>query len=119
MAAGLAEAGIRGPDDVSAQALLGLPKVGTVRAGRLVSSFIAARPSYDVVQLLLAADLPARLAGRAVDTFGPGAHRLLRDDPWRLLQLPGVDVPDADALAQVAIPGVAQSDPRRSRALVG
>jgi exodeoxyribonuclease V alpha subunit len=72
-----------------------------------------------VVQLLLAAGLPARLAARAVDTFGAGAHRLLRDDPWRLLQLPGVDVPDADALARAALPGVELSDPRRSRALVG
>ena len=72
-----------------------------------------------MVELLLAAGLPARLAGRAVELFGAGAHRLLRDDPWRLLQLPGVEVADADALARVAIPGVAPSDPRRSRALVG
>ncbi len=119
LAAALPEAGIRGPDDVSATALVGLPKVGTVRAGRLMSAFLAARPAYDVVELLLAAGLPARLAGRAVEAFGPAAHRLLRDDPWRLLRLTGVDVPDADSLARVAIPGVSQSDPRRSRALVG
>lgn len=72
-----------------------------------------------MVELLVTAGLPARLAGRAVDTFGTGAHRLLKDDPWRLLQLTGVDVPDADALAQVAIPGVSLSDPRRAKALVG
>ncbi len=69
--------------------------------------------------MLIQAGLPARLAGRATEQFGTGAHRLLRDDPWRLLQLNGVDVPDADALAQVAIPGVHPSDPRRSKALVG
>jgi exodeoxyribonuclease V alpha subunit len=93
--------------------------VGKIRAGRLFSAFIAAQPAYEVVELLLGADLPARLAGRAVEAFGPAAHRLLRDDPWRLLQLVGVDVPDADALARVAIPGVQSTDPRRSRALVG
>ena len=93
--------------------------MGQLRAGRLFSAYLAAQPAYEVVQLLLAAGLPARLAGRAVEIFGAGAHRLLRDDPWRLLQLPGVDVPDADALARAAIAGVELSDPRRSRALVG
>ncbi|MFL6162542.1 MAG: AAA family ATPase [Jatrophihabitantaceae bacterium] len=93
--------------------------MGKQRAGRLLSAFIAAAPAYEVVELLTAADLPARLAGRAVDTFGPGASRLLRDDPWRLLQLTGVDVPDADALARAAIPGVRPTDSRRCRALVG
>ncbi len=84
-----------------------------------MSAFIAAAPAYEVVELLTSAELPARLAGRAVDTFGPGASRLLRDDPWRLLQLTGVDVPDADALARSAIPGVLPTDSRRCRALVG
>ncbi|MEO6502379.1 MAG: AAA family ATPase, partial [Jatrophihabitantaceae bacterium] len=119
LAAELPEAGIRGPQDVTVEALTRLPRVGSLRAGRLFSAYLAAQPAYEVVQLLLAAGLPARLAGRAVEIFGAGAHRLLRDDPWRLLQLPGVDVPDADALARVAIAGVELSDPRRSRALVG
>jgi exodeoxyribonuclease V alpha subunit len=119
LAGELAEAGIARPQDVSVAALTRLPKVGQVRAGRLFSAFLAAQPAYQVVELLLAAGLPARLAGRATEVFGAGAHRLLRDDPWRLLQLPGVDVPDADALARVALPGVELSDPRRSRALVG
>ncbi|MCW2522838.1 MAG: putative ATP-dependent exoDNAse [Frankiales bacterium] len=104
---------------MSAASLAGLPKVGQIRAGRLLSAFIAARPAYDIVGLLLAAGLPARLAGRSVEVFGSGAPRLLKDDPWRLLQLNGVEVADADALARVAIPGVEQSDSRRSRALVG
>ena len=119
LAEGLGEAGITAPEHVTAKALAGLPRVGQQRAGRLVSAFIAAAPAYEVVELLISADLPARLAGRAVDTFGPGAGRLLRDDPWRLLQLTGVDVPDADALARSAIPGVLPTDSRRCRALVG
>ena len=93
---------------MTVEALGGLPKVGRLRAGRLFSAFLAAQPAYEVVQLLLSAGLSPRLAGRAVETFGAGAHRLLRDDPWRLLQL-----------ARAAIAGVQLSDPRRSRALVG
>ncbi|HET6210989.1 MAG TPA: helix-hairpin-helix domain-containing protein, partial [Jatrophihabitans sp.] len=104
---------------MTATALAGLPRVGPVRAGRLVSAFIAAGPAYQVTELLVAAQLPARWAARVIDLFGSAAHRLLRDDPWRLLQVVGADVPDADALARVAIPGVDRADPRRSRALVG
>ncbi|MDQ1749584.1 MAG: exodeoxyribonuclease alpha subunit [Pseudonocardiales bacterium] len=93
--------------------------MGKLRAGRLLSAFIAAQPAYDLVELMLTAGLPARLGGRAVEAFGPGAQRLLKDDPWRLLQLSGVEVADADAFARAAIPGVLQADSRRSRALVG
>jgi exodeoxyribonuclease V alpha subunit len=114
----LPAAGITTPDDVSTDRLVSLPKVGGVRAGRLLSSFIGAGSAYEVVELLVPAGLSARLAGRAVDVFGPGAARRLRDDPWQLLRLTGVDVPDADAFARVALPGVRPDDPRRSRALV-
>ncbi|HEX4728710.1 MAG TPA: AAA family ATPase, partial [Jatrophihabitans sp.] len=119
LTAELAEAGIRGPDDVTASALATLPRVGPVRAGRLVSAFIAAGPAYQVTELLVAAELPARWAARVIELFGAAGHRLLRDDPWRLLQVTGVDVPDADALARAAIANVERDDPRRSRALVG
>ncbi|CAN5390275.1 ATP-dependent RecD-like DNA helicase [soil metagenome] len=115
----MGDAGIRTADDVTTTALASLPKVGQIRAGRLLSSFISSQPAYEIVALLLTAGLPARLAGRAVDALGPGALRLLKDDPWRLLQLAGVEVADADLLARAAIPGVLQSDSRRSRALVG
>jgi exodeoxyribonuclease V alpha subunit len=118
LAASLADCGIRRPDDVTAGSLASLPKVGQLRAGRLFSAFIAAAPTYQVVELLVSAGLPARLAGRAVDLMGPAASRLLRDDPWQVLRLPGVAVPEADRLAQAAIPGVSPSDPRRARALV-
>ncbi|UQX86631.1 AAA family ATPase [Jatrophihabitans telluris] len=119
LAGALAEAGIRTPGDVTTSALASLPKVGQLRAGRLLSAFIAAQPAYDIVALLLQAGLAPRLAGRCVEIFGPGALRLLKDDPWRLLQLSGVSVADADALARAALPGILPSDDRRSRALVG
>jgi exodeoxyribonuclease V alpha subunit len=104
---------------VSVSSLQSLPKVGSVRAGRLFSAFLAAAPAYEVVELIVPAGLEARLAGRIVDALGPSAPRLLRDDPWTLLRLPGVTPADADRVAQRALPGVRRDDPRRSRALVG
>ena len=115
----MAEAGIRGPADISTANLATLPKVGTVRAGRLLSSFLAAAPVYEVVELLVPAALDPRLASRLHDQLGPPAARLLREDPWLLLGVPGVTIADADQLARAAIPGVTRDDPRRARALVG
>ena len=115
----LVDAGILGPADVSTVNLATLPKVGTVRAGRLLSSFLSAAPVYEVVELLVPAALDPRLASRLHDQLGPPAARLLREDPWLLLGLPGVTIADADQLARAAIPGVTRDDPRRARALVG
>jgi exodeoxyribonuclease V alpha subunit len=119
LAAALEEAGIEGPGDVSATNLAALPKVGPARASRLLSSFIAAAPVYEVAELLVPASVDARLAARVVDTLGAPASRLLRDDPWLLLSVFGVTPGDADRVARVAIPGVQRDDPRRARALVG
>ena len=96
-----------------------MPKVGSVRAGRLLSSFLAAAPVYEVVELLVPAALDPRLASRLHDQLGPPAARLLREDPWLLLGVPGVTITDADQLARAAIPGVTRDDPRRARAIVG
>jgi exodeoxyribonuclease V alpha subunit len=115
----LVDAGILGPADVSTVNLATLPKVGTVRAGRLLSSFLSAAPVYEVVELLVPAALDPRLASRLHDQLGPPAARLLREDPWLLLGLPGITIADADQLARAAIPGVTRDDPRRARALVG
>jgi exodeoxyribonuclease V alpha subunit len=119
LAGALADAGIEGPDDVSATNLAALPKVGPTRAGRLLSSFVAAAPAYEVAELLVPADVDARVAGRVIDVLGPPASRLLRDDPWQLLAIYGVRPADADRVARLAIPGVRRDDPRRGRALVG
>ncbi|HEY2296096.1 MAG TPA: AAA family ATPase [Jatrophihabitans sp.] len=118
LAGAMADAGIDGPEDVSAANLALLPKVGQVRAGRLLSSFLAAAPVYEVLELIVPAGVEPRLAGRIVDALGPPAPRLLRDDPWRLLTLHGVTLADADRVARAAIPGVRRDDSRRSRALV-
>ncbi len=96
-----------------------MPKIGATRAGRLLSSFLAAAPVYELVELLVPAGLDARVASRIVDAFGPPAPRLVRDDPWLLLAVHGVLPADADRVARAALPGVGRDDPRRARALVG
>lgn len=119
LAGELAGAGITGPEDVTTAKLTALPKVGPQRAGRLLSSFVAAQPALEVAELLVPAGVEARVAGRVVDLLGPAAPRLLRDDPWRLLAVTGVTPDDADRVARAAIPGVTRDDPRRARAFVG
>jgi exodeoxyribonuclease V alpha subunit len=119
LAEAMPEAGIFGPADVTPTNLAGLPKVGTTRAGRLLSSWIGAAPLYEVAQLLVPSGLQARLASRAVETLGDDAPRLLRDDPWRLLEIADLKIVDVDRVAVATIPGVRRDDPRRGRALVG
>ncbi len=111
-------AGITAPEHVTAARLESLPKVGTIRAGRLLSGWIGAAHVYEVAQIVVPAGLRARIASRAVDAFGDDAARRLRDDPWRLLELPDVKVVEADRVAVAALPGVRRDDPRRGRALV-
>ncbi|MFP5371645.1 MAG: AAA family ATPase [Actinomycetes bacterium] len=118
-AAELPAAGITSPDDVSADRLAKLPKVGRQRAERLFSSFLAAAPTYEVVELLVGAGLAARLAAGVADTLGPDAARRLRDDPWALLSLSGVTLADADRLAIAVLKGADRQDTRRGRAIVG
>jgi exodeoxyribonuclease V alpha subunit len=117
-AAELPAAGITAPDDVTADRLMKLPRVGKQRAERLFSSFISAAPTYEVVELLVGAGLEARLAAGVADALGPDAARRLRDDPWALLGLPGVTLADADRLAIAIVPGVTRQDTRRGRAVV-
>jgi exodeoxyribonuclease V alpha subunit len=118
-AAELPGAGITSPDDVTADRLMKLPRVGRQRAERLFSSFLAAQPTYDVVEILVGAGLEAKLAAGVADALGPDAARRLRDDPWALLSLPGVTLRDADRLAIAVLPGADRQDSRRGRAIVG
>jgi exodeoxyribonuclease V alpha subunit len=115
----LADVGIEGPEDVTSETLVRLPKVARERASRLLSAWIAAAPVYEVATIIVPAGLDARLAARVVDLLGPPAPRLLRDDPWQLLRVSGVNPAEADRVARAALPGVTRDDPRRARALVG
>jgi exodeoxyribonuclease V alpha subunit len=118
LAAGLPDAGIHGPDDVTAERLGALPQVGSIRAGRLLSAWIGSAGTYETARLIVAAGLPARLAGRASEVIGDDAARRLRDDPWLLVDLPEVRIVEADRFAVTTVPGVRRDDPRRARALV-
>jgi exodeoxyribonuclease V alpha subunit len=118
-AAELPGAGITTPDDVTADRLMKLPRVGRQRAERLFSSFLSAQPTYDVVGILVGAGLEAKLAAGVADALGPDAARRLRDDPWALLALHGVTLRDADRLAIAVLPGADRQDGRRGRAIVG
>jgi exodeoxyribonuclease V alpha subunit len=118
LAEALPSAGITGPDEVTAERLAELPRVGAVRAGRLLSGWIGVLHVYQVAAMLVPAGLPARVAGRAVEVLGDDAARVLREDPWRLLELPDIRVVEADRVAVATIPGVRRDDPRRGRALV-
>ncbi|MEV5574387.1 helix-hairpin-helix domain-containing protein [Spirillospora sp. NPDC052269] len=65
------------------------------------------------------AGVPASLAPRAAARLGAGAADRLRDDPWRLLRVPGVRPRQADHFARKVLGDAARpDDPRRGRALV-
>jgi exodeoxyribonuclease V alpha subunit len=116
VAARLAEAGIRSPDDVTESALGALPGVSATRAAKLVTAFASARPRYEVVAMLVPAGLPARLAFGVSGALGPGAAGQLADDPWRLLDAGEADLAAADRLARSL--GVDRSAPGRGPAVL-
>src|SRR3569833_730882 len=75
-------------------------------------------PPADLVELFASADVPARLAHQVAARLGPGAARELRDNPWRLLAVPGVRPEQADFFARRLLGGeAAPHDPRRAGAL--
>jgi exodeoxyribonuclease V alpha subunit len=116
----LAAAHINSADDVTAEALERVEGVSAARAKRLVKTFAESAPRLEVATLLHAASLDLRPAFGAVDTLGKDAASRLREDPWLLLGVPGVEPREADRLALATLeerPG--KEDPRRGRALVG
>jgi exodeoxyribonuclease V alpha subunit len=119
LAAALPAAHINTADDVTVGALVGLPQVSQKRAEALAKSFAGAAPRLAVAELLFAASLAVRPTFGAVELFGAGAVTLLREDPWRLLEVPGVEVRIADRLALATLDErPTKEDPRRGRAQV-
>ncbi len=114
----MAAAGITGPERVSVAALAALPKVTDKRANRLYTAWIGAGQAYELAELLVPQEIPARWVTRLTDALGDAAAAALRADPWRLLVLPDAGVPQADRLARALDPAVRRDDPRRARALV-
>jgi len=116
--AAMREAGITTPSKVTVAALAGLPRVNTRRADRLYNAWIGAGHLWELAQILVPLELPARWAGRLVDALGDGATASLQIDPWRLLVLPEATVAQADRLAKILDPAIRRDDPRRGAALV-
>ena len=119
LAGQLASHGIVGPHDVLPSRLAKLPTIGLVRAERLVEAFGGAADRYAVAALLVEASLPVRGTFRIVEVLGPTAADRLSADPWRLLDIAEVRLPEADQLARSVLGATARADdPRRGVALV-
>lgn len=77
-------------------------------------------PPADLAELFASAEVPPRLVHEAAARLGPGAARELRDNPWRLLRVPGVLPEQADFFARKVLGGGAgPQDPRRVGELAG
>ncbi|MFF3394869.1 helix-hairpin-helix domain-containing protein [Streptomyces sp. NPDC002669] len=63
---------------------------------------------------------PAALAGPVAEVLGAQAAEALREDPWRLLAVPGVRPEQADGFARALLgAGCGPDDGRRTAALIG
>ncbi|WOX25333.1 helix-hairpin-helix domain-containing protein [Streptomyces sp. HUAS YS2] len=73
-----------------------------------------------VREVLAAGGAPKSLAERVAALLGEGAAEALREDPWQLLAVPGVQPDQADGFARALLGGSAgPGDARRATALVG
>lgn len=118
-AARIADAGITGPSDVTAERLAKIDGVAEKRAEKLAAAFAGVMPAYEVAEMFVPARVPARFAAPAVRELGAGAADRLRADPWLFLSVPAVRPDQADYFArQVLGPAADPADPRRGAALV-
>ncbi|HET6858290.1 MAG TPA: helix-hairpin-helix domain-containing protein [Streptomyces sp.] len=73
-----------------------------------------------VQEVLAQGGAPAALAEPVAATLGEHAGQLLRDDPWQLLSVPGVQPEQADGFARALLGAqCGPGDERRTAALVG
>ncbi|WP_203185239.1 helix-hairpin-helix domain-containing protein [Streptomyces pratensis] len=73
-----------------------------------------------VAGVLAEGGAPETLARPAATTLGEGAARVLREDPWQLLSVPGVRPEQADGFARALLgTECGPDDERRTAALVG
>jgi exodeoxyribonuclease V alpha subunit len=114
----LPAARVNSADDVTVDAMSAVEGVSARRAQQLVRSFDDARPRLAVAELLFGAGLLVRYAFGAVELLGRDAAGVLGRDPWRLLDVAGVEVRDADRFALATLDDrPTKEDPRRGRAL--
>lgn len=95
---------------------LSLPKVGKATAMKAAVSWKERRHVREVMRLLGESGIKETqaIASRAVDEWGSIALETLNDDPYCLVELPGVGFLDADRLAKHL--GVADTSSRRIQA---
>ncbi|MEU2263456.1 helix-hairpin-helix domain-containing protein [Streptomyces sp. NPDC019645] len=73
-----------------------------------------------VLEVLVSGGAPEGLAARVAGVLGEQAADALREDPWRLLAVPGVQPEQADGFARALLgPECRPDDGRRAAALVG
>ncbi len=72
-----------------------------------------------LVGWLSAAGAPETIGARIEQTLGEVAADQVAEDPWCVLEVPGVAPQAADALARVVLGRTQPDDPRRTRALIG
>src|SRR3569833_553738 len=71
-------------------------------------------PPAELAELFASAEVPLRLAHGAAVRLGPDAATALKDNPWRLLRVPGVRPEQADFFARRLLGADAgPQDPRR------
>ncbi|QMU69305.1 AAA family ATPase [Streptacidiphilus sp. P02-A3a] len=71
-------------------------------------------------EVLAAGGAPAQLLDATVAALGEGAPKLLREDPWAILGVPGVRPEHADGFARGLLGAdCGPDDPRRAEALTG
>ncbi|MFI2781814.1 helix-hairpin-helix domain-containing protein [Streptomyces sp. ALB3] len=89
-------------------------------AGQPVSRTASPEAAASVAAVLAEGGAPEALARPAAATLGEGAARVLREDPWQLLSVPGVQPEQADGFARALLGAeCGPDDERRTAALVG
>ncbi|MDQ1725048.1 MAG: exodeoxyribonuclease alpha subunit, partial [Frankiaceae bacterium] len=112
----LAAGGVTDPGRITRTTLESLTGMAAKKLDDILTAATKASDAYAVVELLIAAGLPARLAAPALETLGRGAAGFLRNDPWRIVEVGPVSAEQADAFASTTLGQPARelrSDPRR------
>ncbi|MEU7136210.1 helix-hairpin-helix domain-containing protein [Streptomyces sp. NPDC046261] len=90
-----------------------------VRPAQAPAAPATVAPSAGLVEVLAAGGAPEQLAPQAAQALGEQAADILREDPWRLLAVPGVRPEQADGFARALLgPECGPGDERRAQALV-
>ena len=103
--------------DRSPQRLREVSGIGPKRVERILEHWGRDRAQRELSVMLRGHGLGAAITRRVLDRYGDEAMAIVTRDPYRMAgEIPGVAFRTADAMARGV--GIAEDDPRRSRALV-